>query len=30
VEARNAGVSAWLTKPFKAPQLVGLVNMVLV
>ena len=28
-DARSAGVSAWLTKPFKAPQLVGLVKMVL-
>ena len=28
-DARNAGVSAWLTKPFKAPQLVGMVKMVL-
>ena len=28
-DARNAGVSAWLTKPFKAPQLVGVVQMVL-
>ena len=28
-EARSAGVSAWLTKPFKAPQLIGVVKMVL-
>jgi len=28
-DARSAGVSAWLTKPFKAPQLVGVVQMVL-
>ena len=29
VEVRSAGVSAWLTKPFKAPQLIGVVKMVL-
>ena len=28
-DARSAGVSAWLTKPFKGPQLVGVVKMVL-
>ena len=28
-DARSAGVSAWLTKPFKGPQLVGMVKMVL-
>ena len=28
-EARSVGVSAWLTKPFKAPQLIGVVKMVL-
>jgi RimJ/RimL family protein N-acetyltransferase len=28
-DARSAGVSAWLTKPFKGPQLIGVVKMVL-
>lgn len=28
-DARSAGVSAWLTKPFNAPQLLGMVKMVI-